>query len=283
MTAPSNPLEAYIHEQIRHFGDESKRLGTTESLVKFKSIIDAFLQIQRTIGTLQHDVALDLLKKEFAFVRQDILLSVKRFWTDFWWYRRLATQSARSERDRKKAEVAQMQAWATSIERLRADGSPLAGAAEEAYRAALELDDISLDMSEGWRGMSWTGLWVDSKLLAIYTRYIRNRIRVFMQFHSFIFFVPILVLGIGYSFASKGAIEQLTSTFSSLPWLGPVALVALYALKKYVIDKKLKTVQKRVEERLFRPLSAQLMIARTVVLQTETLRKGRKQRAASAA
>ncbi|MDG5974263.1 hypothetical protein H010_03312 [Hydrogenophaga taeniospiralis CCUG 15921] len=276
MISSCNPLERYIHEQIEHFGQESKRLGSSEPLKKFKSITDAFLKVQQCLGTLQHEVALDVLKKEFALVRRDIVLSVKWSWKDFWRYRTLATQSAKWERDRRQVDEIHQRELAASIARLRVDKSPLAVAAEDIYGELLDLEAISLDMSPVWRGMSWAGLWVDSKIFAIYAQYLRARVRVFLQFHSFIFLVPILVLGIGYSAISKGAIEGLTATYSSLPWLGSVVLVGIYALKKYVIDKKLKAVQKKVEESLFRPLCARLMIVRTVVLQTQTWRGGRK-------
>lgn len=67
---------------------------------------------------------------------------------------------------------------------------------------------------------------------------------------------------IGYSFASKLAIG-----------LGPTRLVGVYAMKKYVIDKRLKAIQKRVEDKIFRSLCAKLSITRTLDLQVRMLRK----------
>lgn len=46
---------------------------------------------------------------------------------------------------------------------------------------------------------------------------------------------------------------------------------------RYLIDKKLKKIQKKVETRLYKPLAPRLFLARKTALATKTLRMGRRE------
>ena len=127
------------------------------------------------------------------------------------------------------------------------------------------------EVSTAWKKMSWVQLWVDIKLLAIFVQYFIQRLVVFLLFHAFILLIPILVLGIGYSVASKLFIEYLVITSSGLPLPAFVLTLLAYILKRYYFDKKLKRLQVNFETKIYRPLSNRLLVTRTVSLQVRTL------------
>jgi hypothetical protein len=273
MSRQISPFEQYLHDQIKPFKTESARLGREEPLRRYKAIFDAFALVQKDLGTLRHDVALDALKGQFKSVRHDIAAAVRHAWMEFWQFRSRASEDAKREREQRVAGEAHLRELAARLERLRAEDSPLAEIAADVHETSVRLQEIKLDMPRVWRAMSWTHLWVEWELCKSYASYVVARFRVFLQFHLFIFLLPILVLGIGYSIVSKGMVEALASAAALSPGYGLIIVLAAYVFKKYVIDKHLKSLQKRVEDRLYRPLSFNLLVARTLALQLHTMRE----------
>jgi hypothetical protein len=125
MHESTNPLEAYILEQIDHFAEESKRLHDVTPLQEYKAITDAFETIQTTLGTLEHEVALDAAKRQFRIARSDSIDALKEAWTDFWRLRRLASQSKSREAVYEKTGAEHLQHLEESLRDLKEKDSPL--------------------------------------------------------------------------------------------------------------------------------------------------------------
>lgn len=278
MNSSLNPFEQYVFKQIEHYKSESLRLRSKEPLGSFQQLLQSLQVVEGKLGGLEHEVALDALQNGFSSVRREMLVAAKQSWRNFWRYRQLANAHAKRERVAREESVRQQQEIRQTIAELKRDGDdPLIQEMTETLEQIAQLDPIDLEFSEPWRAMSWTGLWVDSKLFALYLQYIWARLRVFIQFHAFIFLLPILVVGIGYSIASKQVVSSIASLSPDWLWLGPATLIAAYAVKKYLIDKKLKKIQKKVETRLYKPLAPRLFLARNTALATKTLRMGRRE------
>ena len=273
MTASIHPLHTYIMSSLQYFSEESKRLKSKEPVEKFKLIVDAYIRIEEKLGQLDHDVALHTIKIEFKNVRRDIAERAKGALTQFLRYRSLASQQARDEQQRKVDSESYLREFREHIEQLKAIDTALAGDTKDIYDSVVKLEALHFSFSSTWRALSWTGLWIDFQQFGIYVWYLVARTRVFIQFHAFIFLVPILIMGIGYSMFSEFAIRALLSARPPSLWLGPALVVGVYFVKKYFFDKKLKALQKTVEARLLLPLSQRLLLARTLALQVKTHRQ----------
>ena len=277
MYPENNPYYKYLHEQIDHYKRESLRLGSKEPMQDFLALWQSLQVVQSKLGGLEHDVALAELQKGFSEVRKDILRATRRSWRNFWCLRKRAEGYEAQARTAQVEYVERQKNILKLIAELRA---------EEDYTfvkdmiATLEelaqLDKVGPDLSEPWRDLAWAGLWVDSKLLVLYLRYVWARARVFLQFHTFVFVLPILVLGIGYSLVSNELVIGIASLAPDWIWLGPSLLVTSYAIKKYIIDKKLKRIQKTIESSLYEPLAWWLFISRNTALARSTFRMGRR-------
>lgn len=278
MNLENNPYYKYLHKQIEHYKRESLRLGSKEPMQDFQALWQSLQVVHSKLGGLEHEVALAELQKGFSGVRTEILRATRQSWRNFWRLRKLAEGNAVRART-VQAEYAEHQKGVHKlIAELKAEeDDPLVKDMIETLEELVQPDALDLDFSEPWRDLSWTGLWVDSKQFALYLRYVWARARVFMQFHAFVFALPILVLGIGYSLVSKEFVLGVASVAPDWVWLGPSLLILSYAIKKYIIDKKLKKLQKTVETRLYKPLAWWLFIARNTVLSTKTLRMGRRE------
>ena len=274
-TSNLNIFETYILRQIDHFAEESRRLGTTAPLKEYKKIMDAFITVDKTIGTLQHEVALNTVRGQLKLAMREIRASVIETWRDFWHHRRRAFEFQKEETSNKQETEKHINWMEESLAPNRLIGDPFFKQDELYLAAVRKYAVINLDLSFLSRQASWTQLWVDSKTLSIYFLYMRHRFRMFLFFHAYIFIVPVLLMGFGYSIVSKSIINLLTTYLATLPWIACSLILLPYMLKRYYFDKKLKKLQVRVEMRLIRPLSVRLLIARTLSLQIRTNRQGR--------
>jgi hypothetical protein len=271
--ATMNFFDKYIQEQFEHYKKEAHRLKSKEPLQNFFGLLQSFKIVNEKLGGLEHDVALNELQKSFDSLFREVLTAIKQFWRNFWSYRELAAIHAKQEQDAREDAIREQENLRRIIAELeKEDNGILNTEMRSTLEELLKIESINLEFSQAWRTMSWTGLWIDAKILALYFQYFRARSRVFFQFHAFIFLIPILILGIGYSFASKRLVSWVASLSPSDFWVAPATIVALYAIKKYFIDKKLKKLQKAVETRLYKPLAPRLLLARNTALATKTLR-----------
>lgn len=273
MADDTDPTTTFILGQIKHFGDESFRLKSKKPLEKLRLISDAFMLIRNTLGTSEHDTGLDALSTEFRYLRGDILNGVKSAWKNYWRYRRLAATQGEHEAIAEKEMLKVDQDLRQQLNELRSTNHPLSKDLEAALEQLIEMNKMKLEFASVWKMLSWTGLWIDLKVMGIYAAYVGHRVRVTFQFHLFILLVPILFLGVAYSAGTKSLVEFLLQL--SGPTLGLTMAFTLipYYLKKFVFDKQVKKLQKYVECKLFLPLSARLMIARTLSLQIRTLQE----------
>ena len=132
-------------------------------------------------------------------------------------------------------------------------------------------------LSSVWRKVSWVQLRVNGELLKVYLLYMIHRLRVFLTHQGFIFVVYILVLGIGYSAAFKLLGGYVTNRQWGPPLLTGIVVTLLpVVLKKYYLDKKVKRRQSKLETKLFLPLSARILVARTLSLVVRTIWQGRR-------
>jgi hypothetical protein len=273
MNQSVHPLEAYCVQQLEHFSNESKRLGTTAPMTDWKTLFDAFTEVNQSLGTLRHEVALDTLKKQFAKARQETASSFGRAWSDFTETRKRAAEMRKKERD-SKAEARSLLKDLESKVR----NSPVGDQAyDEAMQSTLDMirkaSKTDFSVSPLYKKWSWIGLWMDAKILAIYLLYLFHRGRVLFLFHCFILLVPILVFGIIYSLVSKSLVDLLAQLGTSAGWLFGATFLS-YIFKKYYMDKKLKALQKKVETKLLKPLNVRLFIVRTLALQLDISRRG---------
>jgi len=276
--ATITPFDQYILEQFELYKKESFRLKSKVPLLNFQDLLQSLQIVEGKLGSLEHEVALDALQKGFKGFFSEVQSAIGQSWRNFWRYRQQAAALAKQEEVARVEAASQQQQIRKTISELEKEGDdPLIHDMRKSFEELAQLESINIEFSGAWHSMSWTGLWVDSKIFALYIQYIRARFRVFLQFHAFIFLLPILVFGIGYSLASKALISSIATISPGWFWVGPVALIASYAAKKYLIDKKIKNLQKRVETRLYKPLAKRLFLARNTALAIKTLRTGRRE------
>ena len=261
-----DPITQFILVQIDFFGDESAKRGTEEPLKNFKETTDAFYEVAQCLGTLKHEVALDLLKRGFSALKGEGARGLRDAWNDFWSMRKRAHQLRHDEEARALRLSAKLQTLEAAVANAKTKESPVAESMERALEAARNLARVNLTMSESYSKTSWFTLIANGRLLSLYFRYVLHRIRVFLIFHSFVFLVPIAIFGIGYSFASKFFIEHLSLLVTQAPWVVVALTLAAYALKKYVLDKKLKKLQIKLEASLYAKLNMSLLMAQTLTL-----------------
>ena len=91
------PLESVIRAHMSVLIKASSRLGTVAPCEQLISMIDAYETVRTTIGTLQHEVALDTVKKQLKLARLEVLANVRDIWRDFWATRRHASELLRQQ------------------------------------------------------------------------------------------------------------------------------------------------------------------------------------------
>ena len=273
MTQLTSPLETYIRDQTEHFTSESKRLRTKAPLVEWNSLLNAFAEVDQSIGTLRHDVGLDILKKQFKLAGHEAFASWRGMWTGFRKVRKEAAVLRKRERQNRKEAFAELQNLEVVVSKAQISDHSVSAAMQSVLQVCREASEADLEVSSLVKKFSWVRLWIDGRIFTIYLLYMLHRARVLFLFHAFIMLVPIIIFGIGYSAVAKSLFELLAKFGATLPWVITATLLS-YIIKKYYLDKKLKAVQKRFETRLLRPLNARLFLVRALALQIDTARRG---------
>lgn len=267
-----DPITQLILDQIDYFGDVAIQRGHKGPISAFKEITDAFQVIDRCLGTLEHEVALDELKRGLRSLRGQAASGIKRTWLGFWRVRRRAEEIRLQESVRSATISAELEKLERSVAAAKDDDRVLNESMERALQSFRELAPVRVSMSNSYYKLSWFTLLVNLRLLRIYAKYLINRTSVFLAFHAFVFLVPIAILGIGYSALSKYFIDYIALLSSQTPWIVVAFTVGAYAIKKYLLDKKLKKIQISFETSLYRKLNVSLLVARTLALRESVAR-----------
>lgn len=267
-----DPVTQLILDQIDYFGDLAVQRGDEGPLSAFKEITDAFQEIDRCLGTLEHEVALDQLKRGLRSLRGQSASGIKRTWLGFWRVRQRAKEIRVQESVRSARMSAQLENLERSVAAAKDDDRALNESMERALHSFRELARVKVSMSDSYYKLSWFTLLVNLRLLRVYAQYLLNRTSVFLAFHAFVFLVPIAILGIGYSALSKYLIDYIALLASQTTWIVAALTVGAYAIKKYILDKKLKRLQVSFETSLYRRLNVSLLVARTLALRESMVR-----------
>ena len=153
---------------------------------------------------------------------------------------------------------AQLDNLERSVAAAKDDDRALNESLERALQSFRELARVKVSMSDSYYKLSWFTLLINLRLLRVYAHYLLNRTSVFLAFHAFVFLVPIAILGVGYSALSKYLIDYIALLGSQTPWIVAALTVGAYAIKKYILDKKLKRLQVSFETSLYKRLNVDM-------------------------
>ncbi len=265
-----NPIAAYIKRQMKHFGNECKRLKNKQPLVEYKALVDTFFFIGRRLGTIEHEVALARLDSEFILASKEARNSWQSIWHDF--------KVRRLDAIKTEVSLVEHEGNLNQIISELEDSYSKLGEGDEEFRRSMravldtlhQTTDSQISLGKGWKRGPWLFLWGDLGIFSVYLRYFAAKSAFFIFRHSFIFVTSILIFGIFYSQAAKHLVEWLANLAPQWPWIAAVLTVSAYLLKKYYLDSKLKAWQKSLESRRLRPLAFQLLVVRAMALASRT-------------
>ncbi|MDY0748748.1 hypothetical protein SNE35_29890 [Paucibacter sp. R3-3] len=272
----TNPFLEFTAGRTAHFLEESKRLRSKAPLQEYKVLLDVFDLIFTKLGTVEHEVALAQVSKEFQAVSKEASEVRRSAWRNFQINRREEKVWA-AERTAEAKESAELLAEIERAAKEAMDGeiSPdMRAALDETVAAARQAHTATLPYGEEMGGTAWLLLRINLQSYGLYMRYHWARTQFFLVRHGFIFLTSILVFGIAYSQLAKEVISRLVALAPAWPWAVAVLTVLAAMAKKYLIDPRLKKLQVKLETRRLRPLAFQMHIARSLALAMRIARRG---------
>lgn len=259
-----NPLVDFIGKQIEYFANESRRLRDKGVLVEYKKLVDRLLSIQKKLGTVEHEVALAELSKEYTSARSEALAAWKGIWSTF----RAQRGGAKSTASQMKILGNDIAAHIKAIEASLADADQEDAVLVDSTRKAL--DAMKQAAARRFETTLWKGPWllllVNLQIYTVFVRYFGARLAFLTVRHSFIVVVLVLIFGMAYSKFTSGVNKVVASLAPASPWLLVAVMFGAYVFKKYYIDPRLKRLQVRIEFRWLSRVALHLHMVRMFAL-----------------
>lgn len=230
---------------ISLFSEENKRLKDPSPLNKFKALYDNFFQIYNKLGTLEHEVALNLLKIEVRASRKDFWCAIKTTWGNFWRHKRMAKEMYDSLNE---LDIAQ--------------------------REAQKLLKVDQDNPQNYTFKKIVApflfLSIELKAIFIYINYYSKLLLFFITKHVFIISTSIIVAGILYSEATESLSTKIDHLFKTNLPIGFIVVVISYFINHYYIGPKIKQKLVKLERKWLREISFHLLLVRSMALYHRT-------------
>jgi hypothetical protein len=269
-----NPITSYIQGNLEYFTEESKRLSDKGVLQEYWSMASRFLDVERKLGTSDHEAAAKILAEDFVRARSAVVQDWKETWRSYFRWRTESKDWDRKQRktqDESKRILADMEAMA--LERETSDPEAVAALNAQLHRvieaARAVVDQPPLRLS----ALPRAALLIDLRTFSIYVNYLLARFAFLFLKHSFIVVVVVFACGTLYSKVAAELVNILAAHVLGLKGNIAILLFAAAVAKKYLLDPRLKRLQFKLESRWLSRLAVKLHSALTLELTSRTARR----------
>ncbi|MDR7007718.1 hypothetical protein [Paraburkholderia strydomiana] len=269
-----NPIVSYIKGNLEYFTEESKRLADKGVLQEYWSLASRFLEVERKLGTSDHETAMRILAEDFIRARSAVVRDWNETWHSFFRWRAESKERDREQRqsqDELERILAEMEALTLKDDAIHSEAAAALNAhlksVLEVARATVETPPIRFS------GLPRALLLIDLRAFSVYLRYLLARCAFLFLRHSFIVFVLVFVCGTLYSKSAAALASLAAEHVAALS--GRIAFIVFAAAvaKRYLLDPRLKRLQVKLESRWLTRLALKLHSALTLELTSRTARR----------
>jgi len=269
--ATNNPLSDFLRDRISYFADESRRLRDKGVLLEYRTLYESMFSIRKKLGTVEHEVALDALQQEYNKAGPEAAQAWAEIWRDFRDQRARARDFERDASNLDREAQRHIRAIEDSVKDAEEDDAEWAQSLRDVLATMKQADTSAKEFSRGlWIG-PWLILLANLQVYTVYVRYFMARLSFLLLRHGFIVVVLVLLFGIVYSKVAAGITAAVTALAPTESSIVAGSVVALYLLKRYYFDAKLKKLQVHLESRWLARVALHVHIVRTLALVSRTL------------
>jgi hypothetical protein len=266
----SNPFVQFILEQTNYFANESIRLRDKSILVAHKELTDTFFSIVQKLGTVEHEEALAKLSNQYGKAGSDVAEAWCKIWRTFNQKRREASALEHKFKSYDAKAKSKIRAFEDTLTTQTFQDDEITQLLREALVAMKRATLSGKRLSKKWWKGPWLFLWFDLYIYTVYVRYLIVRFTFLALHHSFDFVVFFLITSFAYSKATSALKDAISEIVTPLPWIAGAIIFGSYKLKKLYIDKKVKRLLVRLEEKWLSKVAIHLYMVRTFALRSRT-------------